>query len=347
MTDVDIPKEKISIALQKIQDNVVPGAKGLDRTEVRKHIVFWELGVLLKEFVDLKSIPTDTIHDELDKNFRRIEKKIRSDGKRKGKNSLPSWMYKNQSVKPPRIQEPDITWVLICWDFVKAYQDLERWNLVANLSGAMFKEGFVRKRAEDLIPYFTKEDATKNTKQKQDKFIKEMSKFKKNPSRKQFGSDSSSKGLIPKIFGKAKININLARKNFFSIQSEVQRIIDEETGTPEFRKEFAHSIGINQIVPLRRLLRLISITDKQKFEKRLNQLVGKLPRTIKTKHLVAKELFGILYSLIKDFDYRKKFLNNVTRHDLVMLNTKLSAVTSPEGFREYQENQKSREALFN
>jgi len=27
-------KNKITIAIQKIQDNVVPGAKGLDRTEI-------------------------------------------------------------------------------------------------------------------------------------------------------------------------------------------------------------------------------------------------------------------------------------------------------------------------
>ena len=68
-------KEKIALALQKIQDNVIPGAKGLDRTEVREHIVFWELGMLLKEFVDLESIPTDNIHDELEKNLEKLKRK--------------------------------------------------------------------------------------------------------------------------------------------------------------------------------------------------------------------------------------------------------------------------------
>ena len=89
MTNEDL-KEKITIALQKIQDNVVHGVKGLDRNEVRKHIVFWELGILLKEFVVSNSISLDIVHDELDKNFRRIEKKIRSDGNRKGMSPLSS-----------------------------------------------------------------------------------------------------------------------------------------------------------------------------------------------------------------------------------------------------------------
>ena len=75
MTNSEL-KQKIAIAIQKIQDNIIPGAKGLDRTEVREHIVFWELGVLLKEFVDLESISSDDLHDELDNNFRKIEKKI-------------------------------------------------------------------------------------------------------------------------------------------------------------------------------------------------------------------------------------------------------------------------------
>jgi len=340
-------KEKITIALQKIQDNVVPAAKGLGRTETREHIAFWELGILIKEFVDSNSISSENIHDELEKNFRKIEKKIRSDGKRKGKKPLASWEYKNQSVKPPRMQEPAITWVLVCWDFVNEYQDLERWNLVANLSGAKFKDGFVRKRAEDLLPYFSKAKPPPNAKQLQDKFIKEISKFQKNPTRTQFGSDGSPDGLIPMIFGKTKININLAREFFCRIQSDVQRVIEEETGTEESRNEFSKSIGIDQIKLLRRLLRLISITDEQKFKKRLDQL-DKFPRTIKTKHTETKQLYEILHSLIKDLNSRKKFLmRGATRHDLVLLNTKLSAVSSQEGFLEYQENQEAREALFN
>jgi len=77
------------------------------------------------------------------------------------------------------MQETSRTWVLICWDFIYHYQDLERWNLVANLSGAKFKDGFVRKRAEDLLPYFSKTDPPNNAKQKQEKFIKSISSFKK------------------------------------------------------------------------------------------------------------------------------------------------------------------------
>ena len=345
MTDEtdNILKEKITLALQKIQDNIVPGIKGLDRPEVKKHILFWELGILLKEFVDSNSIPADNVNQELENNFRKIEKKIRSEGIRKGKDPLPSWEYKNQFTK--LMQEPAYTWILVCWDFVKEYQDLERWNLVANLSGAKFKEGFVRKGAEDLLSYFSKADPIPNAKELQDKFVKEMSKFDKNPTRKQFGSDSSTEGLVPEIFGKSKINITLAKVNFLRIQSDVHKVIDEETGTEESRKEASERIGIEQIDSLRRLLRLISITDEQKFKKRLKQQ-DKLPRTIKTKHSEAKVLYQILYSLIKDLNSRKKFLHRVSRHELTLLNTKLSATVSEDAFQEYQENQKSREALF-
>jgi len=346
MTNSEL-KQKIAIAIQKIQDNIVPGAKGLDRTEVREHIVFWELGVLLKEFVDLESISSDNLHDELDNNFRKIEKKIRSEGNRKGKKSLSSWEYKNQTVKPPRMQEPSVTWVLVSYDFVNEYQDLERWNLVANLSGAKYKDGFVRKRAEDLIPYFSKANPPSNAKRSQDKFINEFSKFKKNPSRKDFGSDGGSEGLIPLIFGKSKINLSLAKNHFFRIKSDVDILLDTEIDNKESRNAFAKSIGIDQIVHLRRLLRLVSITDKEKFQKRLKQLEKQISKKIKTKNIESKELYEILYTLIFDDDSRKKFLHNrVSRHDLTMLNTKLSAVATPEGFLEYQENQKSRQELF-
>lgn len=335
--------EKITIALQKIQDKIVPGTKGLDRPEVKEHILFWELGLLLKEFVDSNSIPADNVNQELENNFRKIEKKIRSEGIRKGKEPLPSWEYKNHFTK--RMQEPVYTWILVCWDFVREYQDLERWNLVADLCGARFKEGFIRKRAEELLTHFSKEDPIPNAKELQAKFIKEISKLDRNPTRKEFGSDSSTEGLIPEIFGKSKINLTSGRESFLRIQSDVHKVIDEETGTPEERKEVSERIGIEQIVPLRRLLRLISITDEQKFKKRLKQL-DKLPRTIKTKHSETKVLYQILYSLIKDLNSRKKFLHRVSRYELTLLNTKLSAIVSQDAFEEYQENQKSRKELF-
>ena len=339
-------KKKIENALQEIQDNVVEGAKGLDRTEVKKHIVFWKLGELLREFVELELIKKDNIREELEKNFRKIEKKIRSDGIRKEKTPLPSWEYKNQTVKPPKIQEPSMTWVLISWDFINEYQDLERWNLVADLSGAMFKEGFVRKRAEDLIQYFSKSNPPDNAKELQDKFIQEMSKFDKNPSRKQLGLDGGTEGLIPQLFGKSKINITLARKHFFRIQSDVSTLLDEETENNDSRKIFAKSIGEEPINSLRRLLRLISITDEDKFQKRLKQIEKQISRTIKTKHSESKELYEILYALKNDDSSRKKFLLRVSRHDLSILNTKLFAVATSDGFLEYQANQKSRDELF-
>lgn len=342
----EVIRKKIASAIQKIQDNVVVGAKGLDRTEVREHIVFWELGVLLREFVKSASILPDNVNEELEKNFKQIEKKIRSDGIRRGKEPLPSWEYKNQTVKPPKMQEPSITWVLISWDFIDNYQDLERWNLVADISGAMFKEGFVRKRAEELIQYFSKKHPIPNAKKLQDKFVKEISKFDKNPSRKEFGSESSQ-GLIPQIFGKNKIDINLARKYFFEIRANVEELLQENQENEAKRTIFSKNVGIEQIKFLRRLLRLISITDEQKYQKRLRQIEKDIPRQIKTKHSESKELYSILYSLIREEKSREKFLHRVTGHDLGLLNTKLSAVATPEGFLEYKENQKSREELFN
>lgn len=339
-------KKKISTAIQKIQDNIIPGAKGLDRTEVRKHIVFWELGILLKEYVESEFIPCEKSHDELDIIFREIEKKIRNTGTRKGKDPLPSWKYKNQTVKPPRMQETSITWVMICYDFVEEYQDLERWNLVANLSGAQYKDGFVRKRAEELITFFSKKNPIQNAQRLHNQFIKEMSKFEKNPSRKEFGTGGGFQGLIPQIFGKYKIDINLAKKHVFRIKLNVNDLLENTIENKVKRKILAKNIGLNDIKYLRRLLRLISITDEQKFQKRLKQLEKEIPRNIKTKHNESKELYVILYSLIHDDKSRKLFLQRVTRHDLTSLNTKLSAVATVEGFEEYQENQKSKKELF-
>jgi|SRR3989338_6670719 len=336
--------EKITIVLQKIQDKIVPGTKGLDRTEVKDHMVFWELGLLLKEFVNSKSISLDDASEELENNFRKIEKKIRTEGKRNGKKPFPSWEYKNQSTK--RMQEPDYTWILVCWDFVKEYQDLERWNLVAGISGGMFKEGFVRKRAEDLLPYFSKRIPPPNAEELQERFVKEISKFEKNPTRREFGSDSMSEGLIPEIFGKSKINLNLARKCFLRIQSDVHQAMDTETSSEKLRNELTQSIGTEQINDFRRLLRLISITDEQRFKKRLEQF-DKIPKTVKTKYSEVKDLYQILYLLIKDAGSRRKFLYRVTSHDMVLLNTKLAGIVSDEAFREYHENQKSRRELFN
>ena len=102
-------KQKIIQALQNIQDNVDEGTKGLARPDVKNDMVFWELGVLLKEFIDSKSIPEDNVADELNKNFKKIEKKIRSEGIRKGKEPLPTWLYKDQRTK--QMKEQSETWV--------------------------------------------------------------------------------------------------------------------------------------------------------------------------------------------------------------------------------------------
>lgn len=342
---MEIILKKIEDAIQKIQDNAIEGTKGLDRVEVKEHMVFWELGLLIKEFLDFKSIPESDIEDALDINFRTLEKKIRSVGTRKGKTSLPSWKYKNQTVKPPRMQEPAETWTLLGWKFVDAYQDLERWNQVAQLSGAMFKEGFVRKRAEDLIYYFQKKKPPPNAKKFQDKFIKEISKFKTNPSRKELGLDSGSKGLLHEIFGESKIQFNLIQSNLSEIRRQVNEILEKESKTHDARQNFASYIGDKPITSLRQLLRLISIDDEEKFQNRRKKFKN-IPKTIKTDFFEMKELYELLYPLIDNMSLRKELFTRIKKHSLLMLNTTLFAIATSEGFEEYQENQESRKNLF-
>jgi hypothetical protein len=333
--------EKIRIALQKIQDTIEP-RPGLDRYDSREHILFWKLGELLKEFVELHQISPNNVNEELSKNFKDTEKKIRIEGKRRDKEPCPSWFYKDH--KTGKTRETVSTWILTSWDFINGYQDLERWNLVANLSGHMFKDkdgksSFVRKRAEDLLPYFSKRDPPLNAKELQDIFVKEISKFENNPKR-----ESEWQPLITQTFGKSKINISEAKENFLLIKSEVEKAIDENVGTQQ-REEFVKNMQLEALNSLRTLLRLIGLTDEKKFEKRLKDL-GKIPTTIKTKHVEAKELYKILYSLIKDSNSRSKFLQRVTPYDLTLLNTKLKAVTNDEAYQEYLETQKLRKELF-
>lgn len=343
MTDKnnEILIEKIKIALQKIQDTIEL-RPGLERYDTREHILFWKLGELLREYVELHNISLDNVNDEISKKFKNIEKKIRMEGKRENKETCPSWFYKNHNTG--KTEETGYTWILISWDFINEYQDLERWNLVANLSGHMFKDkdgksSFVRKRAEDLISYFSKRNPPPNAKELQDIFVKEISKYEKNPKR-----ESQWEPLITQTFGQSKINISDAKENFLLIKSQVEEVIDENIETKQ-REEFVKSIQLEELNSLRTLLRLIGLTDKTKFEKRLKDL-GKIPSTIKTKHAEAKELYKILYSLIKDSDSRNKFLKRVTSYDLTLLNTKLKAVTSVDAYNEYLETQKLRKELF-
>ena len=86
----------------------------------------------------------------------------------------------------------------------------------------------------------------------------------------------------------------------------------------------------------------------EKYQKRLKQISGKLVKTITTKDSEVKELYTILYSLINDEKARKTFLKKpgTSRHDLTMLNSKLAAAASEEGYRDYLENQKAKKELF-
>jgi len=133
--------------------------------------------------------------------------------------------------------------------------------------------------------------------------------------------------------------------NFDSIKSEVNEAIEEKSGTAKHRSDLLESIQINELELLRKLLRLISITDENKFQKRVKDL-GKLPSTIKTKHVAAKDLYKILFFLIKDMDSRHKFLHRRSSYDLSMLNTKLKAISGEEYYQEYLEAQKLRQELF-
>lgn len=335
-------KEKIRTVLQKIQDNTISRPE-LATFDMREHGLYWELGILVKQFVDLNKIPNDHVNDFLSTEFRELEKEIRNEGKRKGKEPFPTWFMESKQAK--KIKPPAQTWVQLSWEFADQYQDEERWKLVADLSGHRFKDNdgnslFTRKFAEDLLPYFSKKEPIPNAEELQKIFIKEISKFDKKPSR-----ESQWEPLVSQIFGKSKIDITKAKENFFSIKSEVEEAIDKNDGTPKQREEFVKSIQLNELNSLRTLLRLISLTDEKKFEKRLKDL-GKLPPTIKTKHVEVKELYKILYLLIKDSNSRKKFLKRINSYELTLLNTKLKAVTNEDAYMEYLETQKLREELF-
>ena len=273
--------QKITQAIQNIQDNVDEGTKGLARPDVKNDMVFWGLGLLLKEFVNSKSIPEDNIADELNKNFKKIEKKIRSEGIRKGKEPLPTWLYIDQRTK--QMKEQSETWVIWCWEFVNEYQDLERWKLVAKLANA--KEGFNRKRAQDLVTYFSKREPIQNAKKLQEKFIQEFENITKEKKRAPT-RESEFEPLIADIFtaSKSKINYRAGNKHCLRINTDVVAVIDNETGSAKSRKEFTKSIGPKAIDSVRRLLRLVSITDEAKYAKRLqNSEVKKLRKSIPTK----------------------------------------------------------------
>ena len=97
------------------------------------------------------------------------------------------------------------------------------------------------------------------------------------------------------------------------------------------------------------MLRLVSITDEAKYAKRLqNSEVKKLRKTIPTKDPNVKELYQVLYSLKDDEKSRKNFLKRpgTSKHDLTLLNSKLAAAASEEGYQDYCDNQKARETLF-
>ena len=66
----------------------------------------------------------------------------------------------------------------------------------------------------------------------------------------------------------------------------------------------------------------------------------KIGKTISTKDPDVKDLYHVLYSLKDDEKARKTFLKKpgTSRHDLTMLNSKLAAAASEEGYQDYLEN---------
>jgi len=338
--------QKITQAIQNIQDCAEKGTKGLDRQEVKNDIVFWELGILLKEFVELKSISEDKIIDELNKNFKKIEKKIRSEGLRKGKDSLQTWKYMDQNTK--KMKEQSETWVYWSFNFVDAYQDLERWELIVKL--AQSQEGFNRKRAQDLIEKFSKKDPIKNAEKLQTKFIEKFEKMQ-NEKKRPLRREKEFSPLITEIFSKSKSKISHRKGIEFCLRitADVELVIDRQDGNEESRKEFTKHIGSKSVESLRRLLRLISIIDLEKYQKRLGHPeVKKLRKTISTNDPDVKEFYHILYSLKDDEKARKSFLkkSGTSSHDLNMLNTKLGAAYSEEKYQDYLDDLKARDEIF-
>lgn len=337
----DILIENLRVVLQKIQDKTISRPE-LATFDMRDHSLYWELGTIIKKIISLHSISEEHIVDYILTNFKDIEKKIRNDGKRKNKESFPTWYMESKVTKQLRV--PSKPWILLSWEFVNEYQDIERWNLISKLAGHRFKDKngntlFTRKFAEDLIHHFSKKNPPSNAKKLQQKFIKEVNRFDKKPSR-----ESVWEPLLKQIFGKSKIDLMLINEKFFSIRSDIDELMNDENFNS--RQDFTKNIGLDALNTLRRLLRLISLTDEIKFQKRVNQLADKLPKYIKTKNSEVKQLYVFIHPLIKDPNSRKKLLKRISSYELSLLNTKLQAISDEKIFQEYKENQKLKEKLF-
>ncbi len=333
--------ENITSVLQKIQDNTIPRPE-LGTFDMREHKLYWELGVLVKQFVDLSGVLDERISDFILKNLKDIERQIRNEGKRKGKKHFPTWIMENKVTK--QFVPPKTPWVQICWEFVDEYQDEERWNLVADLSGNRFKDNnhslFTRKFAEDVLTHFSKKSPSPNAEELQAIFIKEISKFDHKPSR-----ESEWEPLIRQVFGKARNEIVKVKDNFNSLFSQVDEVINEKSGTKDTRNKLLSDIGKNEMNGLRSLMRLVRISDEKRFAQKSKQL--KFPKKISSKHNEAKQLYQNLIPLLKDNKARNKLLKRITPFRFTILNNKLKAITSDEDFEQYLEDEKLRDEFFN
>jgi len=333
--------EKIKAILQNIQDKTEPQPE-LGNFDMREHKLYWKLGTLIKQYIDSNQLSEEQTDYLISKTLKNIEKEIRSVGKREGKTVFPTWIMENKQTK--QFKPPEKTWVKLSLQFVEHFQDEERWDLVANLSGHRFKNEknqtlFTRKFAEDLLRPFSKKEPPENAKELQKIFIDEIAKFDHKPKR-----ESEWEPLKRQIFGEAKLEVITAEESFDALDAQVDEVIDEKNGTPEARKELLESIGENQISNLRSLLRLIRISDKERFEQKLKKV--KLSKSFSSKHAEAKRLYHSLYPLLKDIKSREKLLKRVTSVQLTSLNTKLKAISTENDYNEYLENEKLRKDFF-
>ena len=334
--------EKIKFVLQAIQDNTEPQPE-LGNFDMRKHELYWKLGILTKQYVDYNNLSEEQIENFILNTLKGLEREIRTAGNRKGKTAFPTWIMENKQTK--KFKPPKKPWVQVCWEFADDYQDEERWNLVAGLSGHNFRNEknqtlFTRKFAEDLLPYFSKKEPPDNAEELQKIFIEEISKFDHKPKR-----ESEWEPLKKQIFGRTRLEVTNARENFDEVFSQVDEVINEKNGTKEVRKELLTNIGENSVNQLRSLLRLIRIIDKNQFEQKLKKL--KISKTFSSKHLEVKKLYQSLFPLLKDVESREKLLKRVSSSRFTSLNIKLKAILSVNDYDEYLENEKLRNDFFN
>ena len=244
---------------------------------------------------------------------------------------------KGNTWTTPRNQKPPkITWMYSCLNFVMEFVDKERWDLVASLSGNMFKlnnkSQFTQRYAVDLLPYFSKNTSIERAEEKQKLFEKELKKFTRKPS-----LDGEWRPLIKQIFGKDKSNHRIIRK-IYHMNGELKCIINDELS----RKKWRDDVGSDAIKNIRYLLQLAQMkNDRIKIYRKKN----KLPTDLKTNNEDINYIYVILNKIIDNPNEIIKLQKKCAYH-MRLLDNHLKAIRSDEDYHEYVRNNDLLKSFF-